>query len=160
MDGGTIFDAAISRRDLLGRAGAAGALAVGGPTLARGPRLANVKRGGTLNAALTGEPDSLDPAKSQIYTGAQVYDNIFSKLIDIDPHQQFYGVLAKSWHQADAKTWVFDLRPGVVFHNGEPFTAADVKYTFERILAPKTGSGYSPLYTALARVEVVNPHSV
>ena len=44
----------------------------------------STERGGVLQAALTGEPDSLDPAKSQIYTGAQVYDNIFSKLIDID----------------------------------------------------------------------------
>ena len=35
-------------------------------------------------AALTGEPDTLDPATSTIYTGAQVYDNIFSKLIDLD----------------------------------------------------------------------------
>src|SRR5581483_10966421 len=160
MDGGTIFDAAISRRDLLGRAGAAGALAVGGPTLARGPRLANVKRGGTLNAALTGEPDSLDPAKSEIYTGAQVYDNIFSKLVDLDEHGRFYGVLARKWRQVNAKTWVFDLRPGVLFHNGQPFTAADVKYTFERILNPKTASGYASLYTVISRVEVVSPHRV
>jgi len=159
----------ISRRAALLRLGAgAGALTVGGglagalrtPSSSAASFFANAKRGGTLKAALTGEPDSLDPAKSQIYTGAQVYDNIFSKLVDINPQQQFYGVLAKSWHQPDAKTWVFDLKPGVVFHNGEPFTAADVKYTFERILAPKTGSGYSPLYTAIARVEVVNPHRV
>ena len=65
--------------------------------------------GGTLKAALTGEPDMLDPTRSQIYTGAQVYDNIFSKLIDIDEHQKFYGVLAKSWKQVNPKTWVFDL---------------------------------------------------
>ncbi|MGZ4413688.1 MAG: ABC transporter substrate-binding protein [Gaiellaceae bacterium] len=159
----------ISRRQLLVRLGlAGGAVAVGGPLVGalRSPAagaatmLAGAKRGGTLKAALTGEPDSLDPAKSQIYTGAQVYDNIFSKLVDLNEHQQFYGVLAKSWHQTNAKTWVFDLRPNVVFHNGEPFTAQDVKYTFERILAPKTGSGYAPLYTAIARVEVVNPHRV
>ncbi len=159
----------INRRSALLRLGAgAGALTVGGglagalriPGASAASFFASAKRGGTLKAALTGEPDSLDPAKSQIYTGAQVYDNIFSKLVDINEHQQFYGVLAKSWHQADAKTWVFDLKPGVFFHNGEPFTAQDVKYTFERILAPKTGSGYAPLYTAIARVQVVNPHRV
>ena len=53
----------------------------------------------------------LDPATSQIYTGAQVYDNIFSKLIDIDETSKFYGVLATKWKQTDAKTWVFDLVP-------------------------------------------------
>jgi peptide/nickel transport system substrate-binding protein len=159
----------ISRRELLVRLGlAGGAVAVGGgfagalgsPSARAATMLAGAKRGGTLKAALTGEPDSLDPAKSQIYTGAQVYDNIFSKLVDIDEHQRFYGVLAKSWHQQNAKTWVFDLRPNVLFHNGEKFGAQDVKYTFERILAPKTASGYAPLYAAIGRIEVVNAHRV
>ncbi|HEY0416056.1 MAG TPA: ABC transporter substrate-binding protein [Gaiellaceae bacterium] len=159
----------ISRRDLLLRLGlAGGALGLGGavagamrtPGARAASFFASAQRGGTLKAALTGEPDSLDPAKSQIYTGAQVYDNIFSKLVDLDEHQKFYGVLAKSWKQVNAKTWMFDLRQGVHFHNGEPFTAADVAYTFRRILDPKTASGYSPLYTAISRVEVVNPHRV
>jgi peptide/nickel transport system substrate-binding protein len=116
--------------------------------------------GGTLKAALTGEPDSLDPAKSQIYTGAQVYDNVFSKLVDLDQDQQFYGVLATKWTQKDPKTWVFDLRSGVTFHNGEPFTADDVKYTFERILDKKTASGYAPLYEVISRIEVNSPTQV
>jgi peptide/nickel transport system substrate-binding protein len=158
----------LDRRELLVRAGlVGGTLAFGGAlsgVLSPGARAADLavtaKRGGTLLAALTGEPDSLDPAKSEIYTGAQVYDNVFSKLVDIDPKQRFYGVLAKSWKQVDAKTWQFDLKPNVFFHNGETFTAADVKYTFERILDPKTASGYAPLYGAIARVEVVNPHRV
>jgi peptide/nickel transport system substrate-binding protein len=148
----------LTRRDLIKTAGAA---AVGGSLALRtGVAFADVKAGGVLQAALTGEPDSLDPAVSQIYTGAQVYDNVFSKLIDIDPAQRFYGVLATKWKQVNPKLWVFDLRPGVVFHNGEPFTANDVKYTFERILNPKTASGYAPLYTAISQVEVVNPHRV
>src|SRR3954471_15705359 len=135
--------ALLHRRALLTRAGGLGATVYAGSTLGAllgAPEAFGLARGGTLNAALTGEPDSLDPAVSQIYTGAQVYDNIFSKLVDIDEHQRFYGVLAKSWKQQDPRTWVFDLGPGVRFHNGEPFTAADVKYTFERILNPKTAS--------------------
>ena len=155
----------LTRRELLRRAGFGGGAVVLGGSLVGGRAASaaifkELKRGGTLQAALTGEPDSLDPAVSQIYTGAQVYDNIFSKLIDIDSNQRFYGVLAKSWKQVNPRLWVFDLRSGVKFHNGEQFTAADVKYTFERILNPKTASGYAPLYTAISRVEVVNPHRV
>src|SRR3954469_13706659 len=116
--------------------------------------------GGTLKAALTGEPDSLDPAKSQIYTGAQVYDNIFSKLVDLDENQKFYGVLATKWTQVDPKTWTFELRDGVKFHNGEPFTATDVKYTFERILDAKTASGYAPLYDVIKSIVVESPTKV
>ena len=111
---------AYDRRQLLVRASGLGANALAATTLGGlldVPAAFGAGRGGTLNAALTGEPDSLDPAVSQIYTGAQVYDNIFSKLVDIDEHQRFYGVLAKSWKQQDPKTWVFDLVSGFVFWN-------------------------------------------
>ena len=113
--------------------------------------------GGILKAALTGEPDSLDPQKSQIYTGAQVYDNIFSKLIDIDENQEFYGVLATKWEQTDEKTWVFDLVDNATFQNGEAFTADDVVYSFKRIADPKTASGYASLFSAVSSVEAVSP---
>jgi len=121
---------------------------------------AQIKSGGLLKAALTGEPDSLDPAKSQIYTGAQVYDNVFSKLVDLDENSKVYGVLATRWSQPNATTWVFDLRSGVKFHNGEPFSATDVKYSFERILSAKTASGYAPLYAVIKSIEVNNPTRV
>ncbi len=116
--------------------------------------------GGTLKAALTGEPDTLDPATSTIYTGAQVYDNIFSKLIDLDENNEFYGVLATDWNQVDDTTWVFDLVDNATFHNGEPFTPADVVYTFERILDPATASGYAPLFDAIDSVEATGHHQV
>jgi peptide/nickel transport system substrate-binding protein len=129
-------------------------------TAAGGGSGAPAVKGGTLKAALTGEPDSLDPAKSQIYTGAQVYDNVFSKLVDLDENQKVYGVLATKWTQVDARTWTFELRDGVTFHNGEPFTADDVKYTFERIADPKTASGYAPLYDVIRSIVVDSPTKV
>ena len=108
--------------------------------------------GGTLVGALTGEPDTLDPATSVIYTGAQVYDNIFSKLIDIDTDGSFYGILATEWSAPDETTWVFDLVPNATFHNGEPFTPDDVVYTFQRILDPATASAYSSLFDSIDTV--------
>ncbi|MEO8476335.1 MAG: ABC transporter substrate-binding protein [Actinomycetota bacterium] len=113
--------------------------------------------GGILRAALTGEPDTLDPATSTIYTGAQVYDNIFNKLIDLDTDGSFYGQLATKWTATDDTTWVIDLVEGVTFHNGEAFSAEDVKYTFDRILDPKTASSYAPLFDVIAEVEVASP---
>ena len=113
--------------------------------------------GGSLKAALTGEPDTLDPATSTIYTGAQVYDNIFSKLVDIDENNEYVGILATKWTQNDATTWTFDLVDNATFHNGEKFTSADVKYTFERILDPATASSYAPLYDAIASIETPSP---
>jgi peptide/nickel transport system substrate-binding protein len=113
--------------------------------------------GGSLKAALTGEPDTLDPATSTIYTGAQVYDNIFSKLIDIDENNEYVGILATKWTQNDDTTWTFDLVDNATFHNGEKFTSADVKYTFERILDPATASSYAPLYDAITSIETPSP---
>jgi len=160
----------LTRRDFLGRSGAtiaaassaAGLLAAvaARPVGAQSPVAPAIVPGGILRAALTGEPDTLDPATSTIYTGAQVYDNIFSKLIDIDERNQFYGVLATAWKQTSPTTWVFDLRDGVTFHNGEPFTSADVVYTFERILDPATASGYSPLFDVIDTVEATSPTQV
>lgn len=118
---------------------------------------ANIKDGGELRAALTGEPDVLDPATSSIYTGAQVYEGIFSKLIDMDASGKFVPDLATSWEQVDAKTWKFTLVPNATFHNGEKFTSADVKYTFERILDPKTASAYAGLYAQIASVDASDP---
>lgn len=118
---------------------------------------ADIKPGGELRAALTGEPDVLDPATSSIYTGAQVYEGIFSKLIDMDPSGQFVGDLATAWKQVDPKTWRFELVPNASFHNGEKFTSADVKYTFERILDPKTASAYAGLYSQIESVDASDP---
>ena len=125
-----------------------------------GPATGTPAAGGTLKAALTGEPDMLDPAVSTIYTGAQVYDNIFNKLIDLDPSNTFYGQLATAWNATDEKTWVFDLVDTATFHNGEKFGPADVVYTFERILDPKTASSYAPLYNAISKVEATGPSQV
>ncbi len=116
--------------------------------------------GGTLKAALTGEPDTIDPATSTIYTGAQVYDNIFNKLIDLDESNEFYGQLATAWNAPDDQTWVFDLVDTATFHNGEKFGPEDVVYTFERILNPKTASSYAPLYDAISKVEATGPTQV
>ncbi|MDQ0390929.1 ABC transporter substrate-binding protein [Labrys monachus] len=118
---------------------------------------ASIKEGGDLRAALTGEPDVLDPATSSIYTGAQVYEGIFSKLIDMDASGKFVPDLATKWTQTDATTWTFNLVTNATFHNGEKFTSADVKYTFERILNPKTASAYAGLYAQIDSVDATDP---
>ena len=134
--------------------GTASALALAGALLpVRAAFAQAIRQGGDLRAALTGEPDVLDPATSTIYTGAQVYESIFSKLIDLGEDGTFTADLATRWTQDDPRTWTFTLAPGVTFHNGDAFTSADVKYSFERILDPKTASGYAGLYSQIDRIE-------
>ena len=121
---------------------------------------AEIVPGGDLRAALTGEPDVLDPATSSIYTGAQVYEGIFSKLLDVDAEGNFVPDLATDWKQDDPTTWTFTLVDDATFHNGEKFTADDVVYTFERILDPKTASAYAGLFSQVDSVEAVDPTTV
>ncbi len=164
---------ALSRRDLLRRGGLLGLATLGGPALlascssgssasgdASATGAATPKAGGDLRAALTGEPDSLDPATSSVYTGAQVYDSVFSKLVDVDASGKFVGDLATSWKADDERTWTFQLVDNATFHNGEKFTADDVTYTFERILDPKTASAYAGLYSQVDSVEATSPTTV
>ena len=171
----------ISRRSLLKRAGVFGGATLAASTL--GPLLAACSpakndsgattsssgsstsagqpvRGGTLTAALTGNPDSLDPATAGIYTSLQVLDNIFSKLITMDETGKFIPELASSWSQDDPTTYTFNLVDNATFHNGEKFTANDVKYTIERIQNPKTASSHASAYTSVKSVEVVSPTKV
>ncbi|HET9519835.1 MAG TPA: ABC transporter substrate-binding protein [Candidatus Limnocylindrales bacterium] len=168
----------LSRRELLRRAGAfsAGALALstlgavvaacGGTTSPSAPAsgapasTGTPKSGGVLLAALTGEPDTLDPATSAIYTATQVFSHIFSTLVAIDDKNEFYGVLATKWEQPDPLTWVFDLVDNATFHNGEKFTAEDVKYTFDRLLDPATGATSAASFDSIKSVEVVSPTQV
>jgi peptide/nickel transport system substrate-binding protein len=65
--------------------------------------------------------------------------------------------LATRWSEsADGLAYDFELRQGVKFHNGDPFTAEDVKFSFERY----KGSGASDLKKYVKAVEIVNPHQV
>jgi peptide/nickel transport system substrate-binding protein len=153
-----------SGRALLGIATLSVALLLSGcgapTTSSTGSSSGTIRDGGALRAALTGEPDVLDPATSSIYTGAQVYEGIFSKLIDLDKSGKFLPDLATKWKQTDSKTWTFTLVNNATFHNGEKFTSEDVKYTFERILNPSTASAYAGLYSQIDSVEAVNPTTV
>lgn len=121
---------------------------------------AKPRHGGTLNVALTGQPDQFDPATSTVYTSVQIYDNIFDNLMQMDAHGNFTPGLATRWRQLDSKTWEFDLVRDAVFHNGEHFTAHDVAYTINRILNPATGSSQIADFNQIKRVEVVDNYTV
>ncbi|WP_234710686.1 ABC transporter substrate-binding protein [Sinorhizobium arboris] len=84
----------------------------------------------------------------------------FSKSEDRTAYELVPG-LAQSWKRIDDRTMEFSLRPGVQFHNGQPFTSADVKYTFDRILDP--ASDYvsaKNLLKVIERVDVVDDLTV
>ncbi|MCB1171199.1 MAG: hypothetical protein KDK25_12725, partial [Leptospiraceae bacterium] len=64
------------------------------------------------------------------------------------------------WRNVDDRTYEFKLRKGVKFHDGSPFSADDVKFTFDKIQDPQTGSGTGWIMSTIERVEVIDSHTV
>ena len=133
----------MSRREFLVLTGAvAGTLSVTRPGTDSALALPRVQAasGGTLTVGHIGDVDNYDPltdALDQFQNYGRLL--IFSNLTAYDAESALVGDLATAW-ELDGTSWVFTLRDGVTWHDGSPFTADDVKYTFERILDPKVGS--------------------
>lgn len=90
---------------------------------------------GNLIAAIAGEPDQLDPQKTTAYFSFEVLENVFDTLVEPDENLEMAPALAESWNVSpDQLTWTFHLRKGVTFHDGSPFTADDVVYSYRRII--------------------------
>src|SRR5213083_383309 len=149
----------LTRRAWLARAAAvaAGAGLAGGrplPALAQG----TPKRGGTLRVATVDKPVNMDPGYAQLYSSLQIYQNVYNKLAYVDEAGQFIPGLAKSWKQENDKTWLFELVDNAVFHNGEPFTAQDVVFTFTRLLDAKNKLPMRIFFSPVEGVEAVGQY--
>ena len=119
------------------------------------------ERGGTLTAAWAQNPVGLDPHATSAYSSYQVLQNVLDTLVDFDDDQNLVPALATSWSvDEDGLVWTFELRDDVKFSNGRDFTAADVKYTYDRMLDPETASGNAWRLGAVESIDVVDDHTV
>ena len=85
-----------------------------------------------LTIGLASEPTSIDPHYHNLGPNNALADHLYETLILQDENQQLLPGLAVSWKAVDDLTWEFKLREGVTFHDGNPLTADDVVFTFER----------------------------
>jgi peptide/nickel transport system substrate-binding protein len=103
------------------------------------------------------DAESFDPNVLRSAVGLNIGQQVQEGLID----RQLRPLLAKSWKTVDDKTWEFELQSGVKFHNGEPFDAAAVKYSVERVLDENNKApGRGILTPVIDKVEAVNPTTV
>src|SRR5882762_310803 len=115
----------------------------------------------TLVYALQSDVDSWDPPNSvlreAIILGHHVFDHLAVRDLKtrrVMPH------LALSWKNLDDTTWEVKLRPGVKFHDGTPFTARDVKATFDRVLDPTKKMTARGNHAKIKTVEIVDDYTV
>lgn len=114
---------------------------------------------GDIRWGIAEEPDTLDAQMTPRAISFAVLNYLGGSLIYKDFDGNYVPGLATSWDTAsDGKQLTFQLRPGVTFHDGTPFDAATLKYTFDRGLDPATKSPIFPsLVGPVERTEVVDP---
>ena len=120
----------------------------------------------TILYARGDQTDSLDPPSTEWGGSAKIMQNVFETLVSFsDDGIDLVPRLAEKWERSeDGKTWTFHLRPGVKFHDGTPFDAASVLFSFNRLL----GKGehlpraipYGPSYQVIAGIESPDPATV
>jgi peptide/nickel transport system substrate-binding protein len=131
-----------------------------GPT--EGPIEGGGASGGTLRVGVAEGIVDLDPHTSTLLGDQQILENVYRGLTALDPEtNEPVGEIAKSWKVSDDElTWTFSLRPSVEFHNGKTVTAADVKYSLERIVDPKTKATAASDFEPIQSITAVNPQRV
>jgi len=114
----------------------------------------------TLRIGLAEDPDMLDPSLGRTYVGRIVFSAFCDKLFDIDEKLNIVPQLALSYETAaDGKAMTIKLRPGVKFHDGEPFDAEAAKFSIERHIN-MPGSFRKPELASVDHVEVVDPLTI
>ena len=89
------------------------------------------------------EPASLDPAKAVGLPEIQVIRDLYEGLTNQDASGKVVPGVAESWQSSDNKTWIFTLRKDARWSNGEPVTADDFVYSWQRLVDPKTSSPFA-----------------
>ncbi|MFZ2157430.1 MAG: ABC transporter substrate-binding protein [Bradyrhizobium sp.] len=122
--------------------------------------VAGVQAQTTLRIGLAEDPDILDPTLARTYVGRIVFASFCDKLFDIDEKLNIAPQLALSHEtSADGKEVTIKLRPGVKFHDGEPFDAEAAKFSLDRHLTLPT-SFRKPELAQLDHVDVVDPLTI
>ena len=137
--------------------------ALGVPGLFSSVALAqNPVYGGTLTIALSAEPPGLDPTTGPSATIKRVvHYNLLEGLFKVDRSGRVVPALAKSFQVSkDGREYTFRLHKGIQFHDGKPWTSADVKYTFERLLDPKTAAVNRKYYEGIESIQTVDSLTV
>jgi peptide/nickel transport system substrate-binding protein len=111
-----------------------------------------------LRWASATEPLSFDPhAAAHTPTIAEAIQ-VYEPLVDFNSSYEIEPALAVAWKLTSPTTWQFDLRQGVRFHDGAPFTAEDVVFTLNRAMSET--SDYRDYVSSIAAVEALNDHTV
>ncbi len=152
-----MFD--LTRRELLKgmtALGAAGAL----PHVLSGSAQAQTTQKRELVVAQGGDISKFDPHFSTSSNDIRISFNIFDNLVSRHPDGKLYPGLATDWKLEGQTTYRFKLRPGVKWHNGDPFTSADAKFSIERTYDSAAKTMVATALSTIERIEAPDPFTL
>jgi len=107
-----------------------------------------------------GDASNLIPLLASDKPSHDVASLVYNGLVKYDKNMNVTGDLAESWKiSADGLIITFHLRKGVKWHDGRPFTAADVLYTYQVTIDPKTPTAYSGDFLKVKKVEIIDDYT-
>jgi peptide/nickel transport system substrate-binding protein len=116
--------------------------------------------GDTIVFASSGEPSNLIPLLSSDQPSHIITGYIYNGLVKYDKDLNVIGDLAESWDiSGDSTSITFHLKKGVTWHDGAPFTAHDVMYTYKVTVDPKTPTAYSGDFVLVKKAEVLDDYT-
>jgi len=118
-----------------------------------------VQRSQPVRIGLRSVVNSLDPLSENTVNGGSTYLNLYDALVQRDPSMTLGPSLAVHWSTPDDLTWIFELRKEARFSDGTAVTAADVKFSLDRVMNT-AGIQQAAALAMLDRVEVLNDTSV
>ena len=113
----------------------------------------------TLVVGVATFPESLMTGVSSI-TSANMLMQTYDPLVARDNSGAFVPALAETWEPVGDTAWRFHLRRGVKFHDGVEFTSADVKFTIDRIIDPKTAYGFLGRINQVSGADIIDRYTV
>jgi peptide/nickel transport system substrate-binding protein len=114
----------------------------------------------TIVMALGLDQDTMDPHMHFQRVGILMNINMYDSLLHKNTKLEYEPSLAVMWKALDGTTWEFKLRQGVKFHNGDLFSAEDVKFSFDRVLDPNTKSPQYGNIRGIKEVKIIDPDTV
>ncbi len=114
----------------------------------------------TLVMIIESSPTNLDPRIGVDAQSERIDELLFDSLLRRDTHFNLKPWLAESWEIPDPQTYIFHLRHGVRFHDGQLLTARDVKWTFDSLIQGKIPSAKASTYAEVSSIDAPDPYTV
>ena len=116
--------------------------------------------GDTIIMGSIGDASNLLPVLASDSASSDINGLVYNGLVKYDKNLKIVGDLAKSWEiSPDKLTITFHLRKGVKWHDGAPFTSADVLFTYHVYIDPKTPTAYAERYKQVVKAEAPDPYT-